>query len=42
MSGESAIPIGNLIGVLVLSSWKDDGADSGCISIQSNGVVANV
>jgi hypothetical protein len=39
MSGESAIPIGNLIGVP--APWKDDGTDSGSgrIRIQSYGVL---
>jgi hypothetical protein len=42
MSGEPAIPIGNLLGVL--APWKVDGTDSGrvSISIQSNGIVAHV
>jgi hypothetical protein len=43
MSGDPAIPIGDLrYKVRLLPSWKHDGADFGCISVQSNGKIAHV
>jgi hypothetical protein len=41
--GEPAKTIGNLLSLIgVLAPWKVDGTDSGRISIQSNGIVAQV